>query len=272
MESTLSLAKADLDLEVGDFAGFGPSPWTDRQQSQIDRAVKAGMRSVYFTQEVMSRDGKLLIEGGYDWSFLKPVAEITLAEDANTVDLPDDFGGVLGRVIPATAGVGAVFPIPYVGEGQMYQLETLNSSATGRPLYALVEQIKGTTPTHGTRSRLRFYPTADQEYTAKIWYTILPDALTDARPYVLGGSQHAETFKAAVRAAYEQDFDGMMGSETAKFTERLKASIAMDRKMKPTALGRNRDSSDDYGWTYGGHYGTFGFDVSGVTPSVWSAY
>lgn len=277
MESTFALKIADLDSEVGTFAGFGPgdsfggTAWNSGQLEFIRRSVLSGQRSVYFTQEVRSIDGKIMIPGGYDWSFLKPVATVTLVAGANTADLPDDFGGILGRAITATPTNGAGFPIPYVGEGQMYQAE-LSGDSSGRPCWALVEQYKGTSASESTRARLRFWPTADQEYTLKFWYSLLPDAITNAKPYVYGGAQHAETFKAAVRAAYEKDYDGVAGIETQNFIERLKASISMDRKMKPLEMGRNRDSSDDYGNVSMNHYGRFGFNVNGVEPSVWSAY
>lgn len=264
MESGLTLSQFDLEAEVGSFAGhglgerFGDPEWPDDVQRDITRAVKSGLRLVYFTQELPG------IPGGYSWSFLQPTSEIAISSGVETVPLPDDFGGILGDVIPIGSSGTAYTPVPIVGPGQLYQARALSSTQTGRPTMAMIEPLRGTTPQRGNRYQMRVWPIPDGDYTANVWYYLLPNATSDSLPFVYGGAAHAETFKAACRASWELDMDNTRGPEWERFVERLRTSIAIDRRNKPLVLGPNLDRSDgDYDDL---HNGRTVFTVNGVTP------
>jgi len=176
---------------------------------------------------------------------LKPLASLSLASGASLVALPDDFGGVEGRVTVSTAGVGmAWWPLDTVGLGAIVERQATFPTTTGRPCLCAVEPIKGTTASAGQRWRLRLWPISDRAYTLQLEYYVSPDALTTALPNLYGGTAHAETVLESCLAIAEQRVDDTPGVHTAKFAERLLASIGMDRKLKPQKLGYNRDNSD----------------------------
>jgi hypothetical protein len=270
LESTLAVDLYRLQREVGDQAGFGFGPryggdeWDSVMAIQIESSVETGIRSVYQTQEVFGPDGTPIIPADYDWSFMAPKKTLTLASGANEVMLPDDFGGIRGTIIPVQSG-RCFYRVRIVGEEDLYSRRNTLTSQTGPPQMAYVEWIPGTTIQRGQRAKLSIFPTADQEYPLQIWYDVLANALSSALPYVYGGAAHAETFLAAVRAAYEDKYlKGGNGKEKATFLERLRASIQRDRKFKPVHIGKNLDRSDgDY---YGRVEPTIAFDYEGITP------
>lgn len=245
MESTLSLAKTDLEAEVGLFLGYGrgaekgDSAWSDREAAVIAEVVSSGLRQFYFPPPLQ--------QGGesYTWSFFKPVTTLTLATAASEFELPDDFGGFDGEVLSYAGEESSQgCPVQVWGEGAVAQAHAENRTQTGRPLMAAIRWKKGTTRTQGQRASLYLFPTSDQAYTLRFAYYILADALTGERPYAYGGMAHAETIRAACKMAAEESLDDTMGVWAAKFRERLAASISLDRRNKPQYLGYNADRSD----------------------------
>lgn len=267
-DRSLELGLNELEAEVGDFAGFGrgnnfgEEAWSADQQRQITSSVDSGCRMVYFTEEM---DG---IPGSYPWSFLQPRSTIALTEGEQTLELPPDFAGLLGDVIPASTAGAAEYRIAIVPYDSLFAARAMNSTMTGRPYMACVTPAKGTTADRGTRWQLELYPINDADRTLQVWYTINPTALTEQKPHPHGGAAMSETFKAAVRAAYEIDFDGeKQGVEAARFYNRLRAAIAADRRNKAMRVGYNGDASDDPYTARPGLHGEWGvpLEVNGVT-------
>ncbi len=244
MESTLSLSKSQLEAKVGTFLGagrgseYGDSAWTSRQSAEITDCVESGIRQFYFPPPIEGASSS------YEWSFLKPTSTLSLASGASTINLPDDFGGLDGEVTLTSPSSSYLCPIPHVGEGVVRQKFAELPDATGSPQVVAIVPIKGTSKGEGQRWQLYFWPAADQAYTLKMTYFILPDALSGQRPYCYGGMQHAETILESCLAIAEQRRDDAVSVHSAKFKERLAASISMDRRMKPQKLGYNADRSD----------------------------
>lgn len=266
MESTLSLTLDDLRGEVGFFLGhgrgaaLGDPTWTSQQLAAIDSCVKSGLRTFYFPPPL---DG---MEASYDWSFLKPVGSLALAQGASTIPLPDDFGGLEGPVSLYTTTSQISWPIQVVHEGTVRQRYAELPTASGRPDMAAVQWIKGTTATAGQRAQLLVWPLADGAYTLQVPYYVNPDYLTAAFPYHLGGGQHAETVLESCLAIAEQRLDDAATVHTMKFKERLLASINADRKLKPQTLLYNGDRSDmrDRRWQGRNHYWDQPVTVNGI--------
>jgi hypothetical protein len=235
LESTLALDRTALKLVAALHGGFSPTAadWTTNEANRFTTAVNDGVSWVYFP-------------GSYEWSWLKPVSAVTLASGATTSLLPDDFNWIHGRIITASASGEAQFPVPVVDDERVLARQALSSTATGRPQMASVQAIRGTDSTHSGRCRLFVYPIADQAYTFQIKYSLLPDATTDQNTRVYGGAQHAQTFKAAVKAAYSSMWDSREVKEEtmAEFQRLLEMSIDQDRKRKPNIPGLNLDTSD----------------------------
>lgn len=244
-ESSLTLTLHDLEAEVGRYAGygygenFGDTEWTTEQQREIDSSVRSGVRSVYWTQEMEG------VPARYEWSWLRPTTTLSAVSGAEFTPLPADFNGMLADVIPISSDGEASWAVPVVGYGELYKHRRASPDTTGRPIMAYIEAVKGTHHHHSSRYRLQFYPIPDATYTLQLHYEVAPNALDQAFPYIYGGPALSECFKAAVRAAYERDFDNIAGGpEYMNFVTQLRAAIAGDRKFKPLTLGPNIDRSD----------------------------
>jgi hypothetical protein len=263
LESTLSLAYADLLGEVGLFLGygrgaaFGDPPWSTPMQNAIESCVRSGLRQFYFPTAV---------EGGspYDWSFLKPVATLSLAATKTTLPLPDDYGSFEGQITISTPAGNQYWPVNLVGIGQVYAAQARKPTTTGRPEICCEEPVKGTSPTQGQRFQLRFWPAADTAYTLQFQYYLLPEALSGSSPFTYGGMAHAETILESCLAIAEQRLDDSSTVHSMKFQERLLASIGVDRRSKPQTLGYNRDQSDCFNRGRNRVYGQNGITYKGV--------
>lgn len=240
MESTLSLTFDELCREVAIFLGYDPDTATD--DDRIISACKSGLRQFYNPPPLD------IAPSGYDWSFLKPYTSITLLADAQSVALPDDFGGFEGEIV-VVSDSGLNCPVKLYNEGLIRQAYATYPDASGAPRMAALQHLRGTTGQQGQRANLYVHPAADQDYTLEFPYYILPDALTNNRPYPYGGGAHAETILASCKWAAERDLDDQQnGPQRANYLERLRASIILDRRNKPQVLGYNGDASQARWW------------------------
>lgn len=258
MESSLSLKKQDYEAAVGRHLGFGRGElsgepaWSNRQYADIKDCVKSGLRRFY---------------QAHNWSFLRPVATLTLASGGYTADLPDDFGNLEGMV-RVTSPTSSARSFRQTGRVRMLRAEH-TATRTGPPEECEVEPIRGTTATSGQRFRLAFWPTADQAYTLEAVYSLHPDALFGDRPYPYGGEAHAETILEACLAVAEERLDNTRGVHAAAFEEMLVRSKRYDQRLKPQHLGYNADRSDGVWWDGRRDRLSDGYTVTigGVTPT-----
>lgn len=244
-ESTLNLKLSDLQAEVGDFLGWGRGPdngsaaWSDSKQRRIKSCVESCLRLFYF-QAQPDPGGPV-----HKWSFLQPVTTVTLADGGRSCVLPADFGGIEGQVTIQTPGQSGFWPLHVVTAEEIRTTFARTSTAVvGRPDRVAVSPIKGTGAESSSRYQLDVYPEANQEYSLKLGYYILPDFLTTANPYPYGGAAHAETMKAGARAAAEMQLDNERGPQWEAYRMALSASIVYDRRNKARFLGYNGDMSD----------------------------
>ncbi len=282
-ESTLSLGCPDYKVIIADFVGFGLGPvydqpeWNTQQQYHLKELLAEAQRIVYHPEPEM--DGAPT----YDWSFLHPTATLTLLSGDTELTLPDDFGGVEG---PLTLLGSSTIPtiIQFVSEPFIRQLFTVLPNATGQPQYVAMAPIKGTTFAHGQKQKMVVYPGADADYTIQFQYYLLPDAITNERPFAYGGSQHTSLFRAAclkVAESFLDDTPRSEGKHALEFKARLAASVGWDRKMKPQSGGSNIDRSDNrnvVNWDRSGLYNqTATFDgvaylwplLVGLSAAMW---
>jgi hypothetical protein len=251
-ESTLSLKLVDIQAKLGTFAGWGTDPtgWDSRMQAIIDDSTQSGLRRFYYPAPL---EGEALT---YDWSFLRPLATLALAKGAQSIPLPDDYGGWDGTISVKTAStVSQPWRVEWSNAPRIRDMYSVTPLMNGPPMYVAVESLKGTTLNAGQRSQLIVFPQADQAYTLQGTYFVNPDYLTGAFPYALGGPEHIETILESCLAVMEERLDDMSGAHAAAFNRRLAASIGMDRKKKPIKYGENRDRSDGQDWDRGDvHY------------------
>lgn len=243
MESTLALKKSDFYVKTAQYLGWGrgadlgDQEWSDEQAAYLKDFTDSACRRFYWPA----------LPGGqtYEWSFMRPVATLTLADGDGSLELPDDFGGMEGRVTVSSSDSSNFCPVSFVGVGQVYERFIANEDATGFPVLVCHEPVKGTGHNRSSRGRLKFFPTADADYTIRFAYYLLADCLTDAYPYAYGGAAHAETLLEGCKAAAELTLDDIAnGPHEQMFQQRLVASVNQDRRLKPQLMGYNGDRSD----------------------------
>jgi hypothetical protein len=248
-ESTLSVVWQELQGRIGSYLGwgsgafYGNTAWTSQQQFEIDGINASGLRQFYFPPATD------ISPAGYNWDFLTPVATIDWPLGTQiAVALPDDFSGAEGPLTVLTvANTAQPWQVEWRSEAALRQLYGTTPSMIGPPMFAALVPVKGVGATQGQRSQLMIFPLADQDYTLQFRYYILPNYLSTPFPYAYGGAQHSETILESCLAIAETRLDDSDGVHQDRFMERLKASIAMDRKTKPQRLGYNRDRSDEQG-------------------------
>lgn len=264
-QSTLGYTKESIESEIGDYLGLGrgtnfdDEAWTARDQRDITSILKAGAVAFYYPAPLPGE------RTGYEWSFLRPIRQLPLVEGGRYVNLPDDFGGLLGtiKLVSSDRPAIEVEQNSEQGIGSMYFAEP---DRTGQPLWCAVQPIPPQGEETGPRTRLYVFPAADTDYTLELQYYLLPDALTTSNPFHHGIAAHGETLRAACLAKAELYKDNSPGPMAANFAERLAASISMDRNMKAQKIGYIGDPTyDQPRWEEFRHRNTR-VTYNGVTP------
>lgn len=249
-ESTFTVTFDELAAEVGRFLGYGrgtkygETAWNARQQSVIDMVVKAGVHRFYYPEPL---PGEI---SSHTWSFLQPVATLTLASGATTVDLPLDFAGFEGPLSNMTSGARPT-TIPFRSTGFIDQQYANMPNQTGRPLWVAERPKKLIQPGSGQRKELYFFPEADQAYSLQGYYYLLPNFLDGTHQHCYGGAEHGQTIIASCLAVAEDRQLGIGGGPQGRnWMVRLASSVSMDRRNKPASLGIDVGGEPQgvYGW------------------------
>lgn len=241
MNSTLALKKADYEAEIGSFLGFGRGeargdvPWTSAQETIVRFDCASGIRRFYYC--------------GHPWSFMHPVAELTLRSGERTVSLPDDFGGVdAGAEISITTDSGGFrAAYQFCGQGRVEKAYSNEQDATGPPVMIAMRPIKKMEPGKMQTMELHIYPEADQDYTLRFPYFFNANYLTDVTPYVYGGVENHEAILECCLAVAEMRRDNTVGVHAMEANRLLAIAISLDKRRQPKHLGYNYDRSDDLG-------------------------
>jgi len=244
-ESTLSLNLTTLRKELGWFwlGERTAANWTADETTQLDDMIASGLRNFYHPPPTQNTPK------GYKWSFMEPTTTLSLV--ANTADytLSANFGGLIGEMT-YSADDNRWFPIELTGEHRIRTLRQRDySSISSDPKLAAVRPISSS-GSNGQRFQLMLYPKPDKAYTLSYRYHALPNQLTAANPYPMGGAAHAETILESCLAVAESRMDNNAGIHHAAFQQRLAASIAFDQQMHtPEHMGYNGDGSDGGVWS-----------------------
>lgn len=261
-ESTLSISYSELRRRIGRYLGFSrdPDDWDSDESEDVADVLLSGLRQFYAPP----------IE--HDWSFLKPVRELSLVAGDDDYDMPDDFASLVGDCMTFPSDTQALF-VRITGEQMIRQLRQSGVS-TGRPQYvAIVPTVVSTPASEGQRFEAQFWPTPDQSYTLEYKSEIIPYSLvsteTSSRIHPYGGAVHAETILQSCKAAAELHMNRERGVEWEAFLDRLKASIRKDIQLSPRYHGYNGNLS--HGLSTGRNLGTItpGEDLTWHSDTPW---
>lgn len=235
-ESTLSLSRVELLRLLARQIGWDTdsSNRSAQQNQDLDDILAGALRRFYFAASLPNQPP-------HQWSFLRPTTTLTTVADDYDYDLPDDYGALDG---PLTYAAETEYPhIRITDELHIRQMRQTHVSS-GEPRFAAVRP-KASDGTTGQRFEMLLWPTPDEAYVLSYRYMIAGSAITSDAPYPLGGSVHAETIKAACRAAAEMHLEDVHGQYWNDYMMMLRASIENDRRYHaPDTLGYNADHSD----------------------------
>jgi hypothetical protein len=163
-------------------------------------------------------------------------------------ELPDDFGGVNGRLFyrPDSSTL-TTYEIKKTSDASLEEQLRQNAQANRPFLYAVREIEFDGSGSEGQRFEIVLWPIPDAAYVIEIPYVHLPYALSSTYTFPLGGQIHSETILEACLAAVELKLlDNPRGPHRERFEELLKASIQRDRTLfSPDTLGVERGAPSD---------------------------
>lgn len=236
-ESTLSLYLPDMLKEVG-WLYLGKrdsSVFTSDERNQIDLIIEAGLRQFY---------------NSYSWSFLEQTTTVATVADQEDYNLDDDFGGKIGP-ISFSADDNRWYQVQFTSESDIRLLRQHNYTSTSFTPQKAALQWKSTDGSDGQRAQLLLWPKPDAVYTLRFVVLRIPNALTDSKPYPLGGMWHGETLLESCLAITEQRMDDESGIHTQKYERMLKDSMERDKKShRVEHFGYNSDGSDENLWQH----------------------
>lgn len=137
---------------------------------------------------------------------LSQMAKTTLSVNAEYVDYPADFNGV----ITLDLATSPVTRLKYIGPDGLTDLTATRYATPAKPrFYSIVG------------SQIRFWPAPDTAYTADLTYTQSVPALSDAAPtnWVLANHPDAYLYGALTQSAPYLKADERLATWTALFTQ-----------------------------------------------------
>jgi hypothetical protein len=236
-ESDLSMNCSDIVKAIAYYLGWGRAvPTVADKLASVLAILKIGSRQFYYPP-------------GYEWSFLRREATITSAAGYSLIDLPDDFGSIIGGVVMFEDD--NVSPVELRSD-EWWARNNLTLFSTGRPQFAVVAPVyHGGRGTNGQRYQLRVVPEADAAYDMILRYRAIPNVIRYASgsydEVPDGGAMHAETLAESCLASAEISMNDTMSVHRQRFMELLAASIHRDQSASmPDNLGYNEDGSSNF--------------------------
>lgn len=132
-----------------------------------------------------------------------------------------------GSLGVATDIAGGPAKIAVVDEASLRQLQQ-TSPMSGLPRYAAVRPLRSEGD-GSQRWEVVFYPTPNDTRTLYYRYPVAPPPISETRKWPYGGKQHAETILQSCLAVAEERETKQQGPGTARYMERLAASVQFDK-------------------------------------------
>ncbi len=188
------------------------------QRSVIDSVIEGGLYRFYFPPpgefqiaNATEAQKERLRRAPHAWSFLQGYAKITLASGESEYDLPEDFANFLGE--PTTERGDGTGRLAIAQESHLRQLID-STGGTGVPNYVARRQVSGM-GTSKTTNVLLVYPVPTAVETITVQYGVVPDRLSNDKPWPLGGTEHAQTILACCLAVMEERSENPTGAVQA---------------------------------------------------------
>lgn len=219
--------------QLGRRMQLGPNPdtWQHDEIEEVYDLINRGANQVYYPPAITGPPHK--------WSFLKVEYRQQLSTNDADYTLPDDCGGIVGRLAFSQDDSGYT-NIAKTTVQNILSKRSVNTDVSGYPtLYA---ERPGRTDGQEAQPRLlMLWPDPDAAYTVHGEYEVEPQPLSDERPHPYGGKWLVE----ALLASMLQLADPRM---MPQFEQALSAAIQYDlMHHQPEFLGKNLNGNR--GWS-----------------------
>lgn len=224
-----------LMREVGALLGYGRNTdtWSHEQRGVADAVVQRGVRAFYTPVPLPGE------KSAHEWSFLRPVKQLTTVASTYKYDLPPDFAMLDGPITYKPDQTVFYQTIDVVSELVIRERQ-VDTSTTGRPTLAAI--IPSALP---RRYEIHFWVTPDAAYVLEFPCQVNPQDLSAENQYPYGGVEHSQTILESCLAVAEEEKAVRGGPHSGQYMQRLAASVSHDRKlMCPRSIGRNTDRAD----------------------------
>lgn len=231
-DDSLRVTYFTLLRRVGEHIGYGynPSTWTHAKLKEVDQIIESGYRKFLYPEPI---DQQMI---GHEWSFLRPVGEMTVVSGQHTYSLPQDFDSLHGNM---TFG-GTNNSYPPIQETSANRIRELRNGSD----YTSIPQWCATAPvqSNGTSDQVQqmlFYPTPGSTYILEYQYHAVQRKLSETNKYPVGGVVFGELLLSSCLAEAELQKSGKRGAFFRDYQGRLATAISSDYRRLPRVLGYN---------------------------------
>lgn len=214
------------------FGEWNTNLLTHSQNAQVESLVQRGLKTFYYPPGQRKC-----------WSFLTPIASLSVSLVQPENDLPADFGGLYGNMTFASAGA-SYKPLRQITDSELRASQISESTTSTTPEYFSIRS-KTTDNTSAQLYEAVFFPTPLLGVpTIKYRYKVSPAALSSSATVPYGSDLHAETMRQAMIAhAAEQKENGNQAEEWQKFQQNLVSSQFADVDVEIGDYAMNQSQS-----------------------------
>jgi hypothetical protein len=227
-DGSLMVSYSELVRHVARFLGYSEN-LSESQVQIVDVIIQSGVRQFYHPPAVNG------VEGGYEWSFMRPHVSMSLEAGKSTYTLPDGFGRLAGDFYFSTPAIGRQ-SIVLTSEYRINALAQQDDSP-GVPRLASI-RYKENMGQHGQAQEVTFYPTPVREFEIHFSFTAYTGRLSINSQYPLGGPQHSELVIESCLAIAEQRENDERGVHTERFENLLASAVADDKRKGAMSFGQ----------------------------------
>lgn len=247
--------ETDLAVHLGYTAD--PDNWTTVERAELKREINKAYRYILYPSKIPG------MSMPHTWSWMRRQTTIATVASQETYTLPSDFGAMNGEKMQYASETGWL-------EVQRTSIQDIRR----RKMWTEYEEkpflfaVTWAAPVGGLvqRQELTLYPTPDDAYTLHYEFSVLADALSETRPYPLGGPRISQLMVEACKAVGEETKNGQRGDQWNVFRESLADAIALDaHTLTETTVGMMRGQYDTWDRTRPG----MGFGIRSIAGSTY---
>lgn len=229
--ANLSLVFSDLYNRVSKFLGtYGSSGPSGTDLTDAKQIVNDAYRR--------------FLDANTDWSFLKPVTQLTTIANTWVYQLPNDYIRLI-RTFQHDSDSG----YPELEERSIDDILSMKAcnDYSSYPEYFALRPSEYTKET-GQIWEVLFFPTPDSSYTLHYQYKMYPEKLEDDNDLPVGAFEYSDCIRQLCLAEAESNIEETSGTQEGKAAVSLAAAIMNDKKRAPHTLGYNGDGYGLSSW------------------------